>query len=63
MELIKIEKSEVVEFGKGFVPVFGFFFTGTENEFMKLQNLKESGETVHIAIDPTGGVTFNGDGI
>jgi hypothetical protein len=63
MEFMKIEKSEVVEFGKGFVPVFGFFFTGTENEFMKLQDLKASGETVHITINPTGGVTFNGDGI
>ena len=60
MELMKIEKSEVVVFGKGFVPVFGFFFTGTENEFTKLRSLNKAGE-IHMVIAPTGGVTFNSE--
>jgi hypothetical protein len=63
MELMKIVKSEEVEFGLGFVPVLGFFFTGTENEFERIQNLNKSGEIVRLAIDPMGEVTFDGDGI
>jgi len=60
---MKTEKSEMVVFGKGFVPVFAVFFSGTDNEIMQLRNLKKSGERIHIMIDPTGGVTFNGEEI
>ena len=51
MELMKSEKTEVVVFGKGFVPVLGFFFTGTESEFTRLRELEKSGEKIHIIID------------
>ena len=61
MELMKTVKSEEVVFGKGFVPAFGFFFTGTENELRKLRNLESSGEKIRIVIDPTGEVTFDGE--
>ena len=63
MELMKTVKSEEVVFGKGFVPAFGFFFTGTENELTKLRKLESSGEKIHIIIDPTGRVTLGGEEI
>ncbi len=61
MELIKTSKMEEVVFGKGFVPVLAAFFGGTEEEFAQFSNLKKSGERIHIIIDPTGTVTFNGE--
>jgi hypothetical protein len=59
MELMKVESSEEVVFGKGFVPVLGFFFMGTEIEFTKLRSLKKFEEKIHIVIDPMGRVVFN----
>ncbi len=61
MELMKTEKADIVVFGKGFVPVLEFFFTGTENEFTQLRNLNKLGEKIHIVIDPTGRVSFDGE--
>ena len=63
MELMKATKSEQVVFGKGFVPVFAAFFTGTEEEIIRFKQLKESGERIHIIIDSTGSVTFEGEEI
>jgi hypothetical protein len=59
MELMKVESSEEVVFGKDFVPVLGFFFMGTEIEFTKLRSLKEFEEKIHIVIDPMGRVVFD----
>jgi len=59
MELMKVERSEEVVFGKGFVPVFRFFFAGTENEFTKLRSLKKLEEKIHIVIDPMGTLIFD----
>ncbi len=42
MELMKVKHSEEVLFEKDFVPVFMFFFTGTENDLTKLLCCKES---------------------
>ncbi len=61
MILMRTRKSEEVVFGKGFVPVLAAFFAGTEEEIAQFSNLKESGERIHIIIDPTGTVTFNGE--
>jgi hypothetical protein len=61
MELMRTKKSEEVVFGKGFVPVLAVFFAGTEEEIAQFSNLKESGEWIHIIIDPTGTVTLNGE--
>ena len=61
MELMKVERLEEVVFGKGFVPVFRFFFTDIENEFTKLRSLKKSGEKIHIVIDPTGRMTIDSE--
>jgi hypothetical protein len=61
MELMRTKKSEEVVFGKGFVPVLTAFFAGTEEEIARFSNLKESGERIHIIIDPTGTVTLNGE--
>ena len=61
MELVRATKSEEVVFGKGFVPVLATFFTVTEEEFAQFSNLKESGEQIHIIIDPTGTVTLKGE--
>lgn len=63
MELMKVESSEEVVFGKGFVPVLGFFFMGTENELTKLRGLKKSGEKIHIVIDPMGRMTIDSEEI
>ncbi len=62
MKLMKATKSEEVVFGKGFVPVFATFFTGTEEEIIRFKKLKESGERIHIIIDPTGSVTLEAEG-
>ncbi len=61
MVLMRTRKSEEVVFGKGFVPVLAAFFAGTEEEIAQFSNLKESGERIHIIIDPTGMVTVNGE--
>ena len=61
MELMRTRKAEEVVFGKGFVPVLTAFFAGTEEEIERFSNLKESGEPIHIIIDPTGRVTLNGE--
>jgi hypothetical protein len=61
MELMRTRKSEEVVFGKGFVPVLAAFFAGTEKEIAQFNNLKESGERIHIIIDPAGAVTVNGE--
>ena len=60
MELMKTSKMVEVVFGKGFVPVLAAFFTATEEEIRHFRNLKESGESIHIVIDPVGKVTFEG---
>jgi hypothetical protein len=63
MELMRTKKSEEVVFGKGFVPVIGAFFSGTDEEIAQFSNLKESGEWIHMVIDPVGRVTIrNGKG-
>lgn len=59
MEFMRSEKSEVVVFGKGFVPVFGFFFTGTESEFTHIRNLEKAGGKIQITIDEEGHVTID----
>ena len=59
MELMKVERLEEVVFGKGFVPVFRFFFTDIENKFTKLRSLKKLEEKIHIVIDPMGTAMFN----
>jgi len=59
MELMMVERSEEVVFEKDLVPVFWFFFMGTEIEFTKLRNLKKFEEEIHIVIDPMGRVMFN----
>ena len=61
MELVRAMKSEEVVFGKGFVSVLTASFAGTEEEIARLSNLKKSGERIHIIIEPTGAVTFNGE--
>ncbi len=61
MKLMKATKSEEVVFGKGFVPVFATFFTGTEEEIIRFKKLKESGERIHIIIDPTGSVILGSE--
>jgi hypothetical protein len=58
MELMRIRKAEEVVFGKGFVPVVATFFVGTEEEIRRFCDLKESGERLHIVIDPNGTVTY-----
>ena len=60
MELMKTSKVEEVVFGKGFVPVFAAFFTASEGEILRFIHLRESGEPVHMVIDPAGKVTFGG---
>ena len=60
MELMKTSKVEEVVFGKGFVPVLAAFFTATEEEIRHFRNLKESGESIHMVIDPVGKVTIEG---
>ena len=60
MELMKTSKLEEVVFGKGFVPVLAAFFTATEEEIRHFRNLKESGESIHMVIDPAGKVTIEG---
>jgi len=57
MELMKTSRTEEVVFGKGFVPALAVFFTATDDEIKHFRNLKESGETIHILIDPVGKVT------
>ncbi len=61
MELVKTSKLEEVVFGKRFVPMLAMFFTATDEEIRHFSNLKGSGERIHIIIDPTGMVTFNGE--
>src|SRR3974377_2288161 len=61
MELIRAMKSEEVVFGKGFVPVLTASFAGTEEEIARFINLKKSGESIHMAIDPVGKVAFEGE--
>jgi len=58
MELMKTGRVEEVVFGKGFVPALAIFFSATEDEISHFKNLKESGEPIHMVIDPTGRVTF-----
>ena len=60
MELIRATKSEEVVFGKGFVPVLATYFAGTEEELAQFSSLKKSGERIHLIIEPTGAVSFNG---
>ncbi len=60
MELMKTSKFEEVVFGKGFVPVLAAFFTATEEEIRHFRNLKESGASIHMVIDPVGKVTIEG---
>ncbi len=57
MKLMKATRSEEVVFGKGFVPVLATVFTGTEEEIVQFNRLRESGHPIHITIDPTGSVT------
>ncbi len=61
MMLMKAVKSEEVVFGRGFVPVFATVFTGTEEEIARCKKLKESGERIHIIIDPTGSVILGSE--
>ncbi len=61
MEFMKASKSEEVVFGKGFVPMLAFFFTATDEEIRLFRNLEESGEPIHIIIDPTGTSSLNGE--
>ncbi len=61
MELMKTSKTEEVVFGKGFVPVLAAFFTATEEEIKHFRTLKESGESIHMVIDPMGKVTIEGE--
>jgi hypothetical protein len=61
MELVRTTKSEKVVFGKGFVPVLAAFFSGTDEEIAQFSNLRKSGESIHIMIDPAGKVTLNGE--
>jgi len=60
MELMKVEHSEEAIFEKDFVPVFMFFFPGTENELTKLIYSKESWKKAHIVIEPAGRMFFDG---
>jgi hypothetical protein len=60
MELMRTRKLEEVVSGKGFVPVLAAFFTATEEEISHFRNLKESGESIHMVIDPVGKVTIEG---
>ncbi|HUJ88919.1 MAG TPA: hypothetical protein VLX12_01885 [Syntrophorhabdales bacterium] len=61
MELMKTSKLEEVVFGKGFVPMLAVFFTATDEEIRHFRNLKESGEPIHMVIDPVGKVTLAGE--
>jgi hypothetical protein len=61
MELMRIGKAEEVVFGKGFVPVVATFFAGTEEEIARFCDLKKSGERLHIVIDPSGAVVYDGE--
>ncbi len=61
MEFMKASKSEEVVFGKGFVPMLAFFFTATDEEIRLFRNLEESGEPIHIIIDPTGTSSLTGE--
>ncbi len=61
MELTKTSKVEEVVFGKGFVPMLAAFFTATDDEIRSFKSLKESGEPIHMVIDPSGKVTIRGD--
>jgi len=60
MELMKTSRTEEVVFGKGFVPALAVFFTATDDEVKHFRNLKESGEAIHMVIDPVGRVTLKG---
>jgi len=60
MELMKTSRVEEVVFGKGFVPALAAFFSATEDEISHFRNLKESGEPIHMVIDPAREVTFGG---
>ena len=60
MELMKTSRTEEVVFGKGFVPALAVFFSATEDEISRFKNLKESGASIHMVIDPTGKVTLGG---
>ncbi len=61
MELMRTKTMEEVVFGKGFVPVLAAFFSGTEEEIKRFSRLKNSGERIHLVIDPAGIVTFTGE--
>ena len=60
MELMRTKKSEEIVFGKGFVPVLTACFAGTEEEIAQFSNLRESGEWIHMVIDPVGSVSIRG---
>jgi hypothetical protein len=63
MELTRTRKAEEVVFGKGFVPVVAAFFSGTADEIERFCDLiKESGDGLHVVIDPNGTVTYKVDG-
>ena len=61
MELMRIKKLEEVVFGKGFVPVLAAYFIAAEEEIRYFSTLKESGQPIHMVIDPAGKVTFEGE--
>ena len=60
MQLMRASKAEEVVFGKGFVPVLATVFAATDEEIKHFRTLKESGQPIHMVIDPAGKVTLAG---
>jgi hypothetical protein len=57
---MKTGKLQEVVFERGFVPMLTAPFTVTEDEIRHFRNLRESGESIHIIINPMETVAFKG---